>query len=173
MIVTNLVYTTNVGMDVDLSIVHNSVERARYEPERFRGLVLKVENGTCLLFHNGQVVIVGVKTWKDAKKSRDYLVQMLIGLGFNASIGDLKLRNIVAYHDFGVKVNLPALYNALRHLPNWGHVSYEPEISPALMIKLPYTIRIFHNGKAIFTGFGNFTDLDTAFENTNKLICNP
>ena len=168
MIVTNMVYTTNVGTSIDLGIVHNTVEGVRYEPERFRGLVIKLEYGTCLLFHNGQVVIVGVKTWKDAKTSRDDLVHMLSGLGLNASIGELKLRNIVAYHDFGVKVDLPALYKSLRHTS--GSISYEPEISPALMIKMPYTIRIFHNGKAIFTGFQNFTDLDTAFENINKLI---
>ena len=79
----------------------------------------------------------------------------------------IKLRNIVAYHDFGVKLNLVELYNSLR---NEMEVYFEPELSPALMIKLPYTVRIFHNGKAIFTGFKSFGDLDLAFPKIQKML---
>ena len=165
--VTNLVYTTSLGGDLDLNCVHSCLPHSVYTPERFRGLVVKIEKGTCLVFHNGQVVIVGVKTGTEALECRDSLVDCLEGLGLSVHKKDLKLCNIVAYHNYNQRVFLPELYNKLRYTHT---VSFEPELSPALMIKVPETIRIFYNGKVIFTGFKDFCALDKAFETVEKLL---
>ena len=80
---------------------------------------------------------------------------------------ELKLKNIVAFHDYAVKLNLCDLYNQLRKT---YLVSFEPELSPALMLKLPYTVRIFRNGKVIFTGLRNFSELDSAYEKVANIV---
>jgi TATA-box binding protein (TBP) (component of TFIID and TFIIIB) len=165
--VTNLVLTTKVADQLDLPVLAGHVTNAKYVPDNFRGLILKVEKGTCLIFHNGQVVVVGVKTVEEAEKSIAELVKLLGNVGFKATFGVVTPRNIVAFHDFGKMVNLPKLYNQLR---SHYEISYEPEISPALMLKLPYTVRIFHNGKVIFTGLKKFDQMDIAFDKVNQLL---
>ena len=164
--VTNLVYTTRIGTKIDLQLVANS-SLARYNPRRFNGLITKQGGGTCLLFNNGKLVIVGVKTRKEAVETMNLLIEMLRKLNFEVNDGYLYLRNLVAYHDYEVEVYLPALYNSLR---GKYVVTYEPEISPALMIKIPYTIRIFHNGKVIFTGLKSFGQLDEAYEFARRVL---
>ena len=171
MIVTNLVHTCRIGSSIDLPLLYTTLEGARFEPNRFRGLILRCEKGTCLVFHNGQLVIVGVKTRAEALSSRLTLVNKLRKCGQNVNYNEpLKLKNIVAYHSYGVPVDLVALYNSLRYHYN---ISYEPEISPAALLKLPGTVRIFHNGKVVFTGFKNFNELDKAFEKLNILLREP
>ena len=165
--VTNLVYSTSVGGDLDLNFIHSCLPDSVYTPDRFRGLVVKIEKGTCLVFHNGKVVIVGVKTGSEGLECRDSLVDCLEGLGFSVQKKHLKLCNIVAYHDYNQRVFLAELYEKLRHTHT---VSFEPELSPALLIKVPETIRIFFNGKVIFTGFKDFSVLDKAFETVEELL---
>ena len=142
--VTNMVLTTRIGVKLNLPALANAVNGAQYHPHRFRGLILKLEKGTCLVFHNGQVVIVGVTSRREGEQAMRDLVHVVRDVGEDVKNSVLCLKNIVAYHDFGTKVELCALYNKLR---SHYDVSYEPEISPALMLKLPYTVRIFHNGK--------------------------
>ena len=166
MLVTNLVFTTDVGVDLDLEFLHSHLS-STYNPDRFRGLVLKVETGTCLVFHNGKIVIVGTKSRKEAARTLGSLVDSVEGLGFEATASELKLRNIVAYHNYNTPVNLELLYTLLR---NNHTVSFEPELSPALMIQIPETIRIFHNGKVIFTGLKSFDRLDVVYEFVEKLL---
>ena len=167
MIITNLVFTSEIGPALlDLDFLHSHLP-SKYNPDRFRGLVLKVETGTCLVFHNGQIVIVGTKSRKEAVRTLDSLVASVEGLGFDFRLGELKLRNIVAYHNYNTPLNLELLYTTLRK----DHtVSYEPELSPALMVQIPDTIRIFHNGKVIFTGLKSFDRLDIVHQFVEKLL---
>ena len=168
--VTNLVFTTRVGESLNLPRIAQTTGDAKYSPRQFRGLILKIQNGTCIVFHNGKVVIVGVKSRKQAEQTMLGLVDTLGRVGETVSAGVLCLKNVVAYHNYGVKVCLPNLYNALRQ---YYEISFEPEISPALVLKLPYTVLIFHNGKVIFTGLKNFADLDVAYEKVKQLLTNP
>ena len=168
MIITNLVYTTSFAAPLELPFIHNHLPNTKYNPDNFRGLIIKIESGTCLVFHNGKVVIVGTRARKDAIKVRDALFDELDALGFCVAMNDIKLANIVAFHKYDTdRVHLDKLYEILRLEYN---VSFEPELSPALMLKLPGTVRIFHNGKVIFTGFTDFGALDVAFDTVGKLL---
>ena len=71
--VTNLVYTTRLSHTLDLPTL---AKHGQYDPNKFRGLIIRV-GGTCLVFHNGQVVIVGVKTKKQAVQSVHCLVKLI------------------------------------------------------------------------------------------------
>ena len=44
-------------------------ENASYEPEQFPGLIFRDEKATFLLFHTGKIIITGIKTFDDAKKT--------------------------------------------------------------------------------------------------------
>ena len=169
--VTNLVYTTKIGDLVDLEVIDACVPEARFEPDRFRGVVLKL-GGTCLIFHNGATVIVGVKSENEAIETMNELIDMLNGLGLEVRAGNLQLRNIVGYHDYGVRVCQANLYKTIRQLDDYKKSSFEPEISPGLVIKSTYTAVVFHNGKVIFTGIKNFEDLNMAYEKVGAFIEN-
>ncbi|WP_214034553.1 hypothetical protein [Methanospirillum sp.] len=69
--IRNIVILENYGEKINLTRICNSasLENMEYEPEQFPGLIYRMKKGTALLFSSGKIVIVGVRSMKEAEES--------------------------------------------------------------------------------------------------------
>lgn len=78
--VKNMVLTINIGKEINLGELNNTLDNSDYEPEQFPGLVhrlLSEKNKiTLLIFKSGKMVVTGVKTSKDLKTAKDYIKKL-------------------------------------------------------------------------------------------------
>jgi len=77
--ITNIVYTANLDMNVNLNhlAVQLGLESVEYEPEQFPGMVYRVNNGVFLIFSSGKLVLTGFTKTEDAEEAYHKLVSKL------------------------------------------------------------------------------------------------
>jgi Transcription factor TFIID (or TATA-binding protein, TBP) len=66
--IDNITASFNLQHVVDLNKVRNIIPESKFNPERFAGLFLKLQEGTVIIFRNGKVNIVGCKTTTAVEK---------------------------------------------------------------------------------------------------------
>ncbi|MEM3830541.1 MAG: TATA-box-binding protein [Conexivisphaerales archaeon] len=153
--VVNLVASITLNTNLPLSKMKRRLPNARYNPERFPGLVLKYPDikPTFLVFGSGRLVCVGSKTKKDIDNALDRLKKDLKKLGIN--IGNnytIKIQNIVVTSDLGRAVDLNRMAYEL------DNTQYNPEQFPGLVYRLDVdekntvTFLIFGKGKIVCGG---------------------
>ena len=103
--------------------------------------------GRVTIFPSGKMISVGAKSisraYKNFRRSLDSMLRNCILR--NASITNLKIRNIVATVNFDQDIDLNILSMKI-------HAIYEPEQFSGLIYKLPYlktTILLFSSGEII------------------------
>ena len=66
-VITNMVASASLGLELDLYALANKIKEIEYEPEQFPGAILKFKEPkvSLLLFKNGKVICAGAKTEKD------------------------------------------------------------------------------------------------------------
>ena len=135
---------------------------------RFNGAKIKLPNSTCLLFQNGAVTIVGVKSLLEAAKIPNYLLCLFPNTHLiEQENGELlRICNIVASADFGSRVSLTDLYESEK--PH-SLITFTPETFPGLKITLRKALVaiVFHSGKIIITGAKTMEDIQFA---ENKIM---
>ena len=133
---------------------------------KFRGLVVRLSRSTCLLFPNGAIVVVGIKSVRHIGRiprdlQRCFPGSKLITDGGYYVIPHVYLRvcNMVATTSFGRSISLPKLYNTLK---NNLWMTYEPEVFPGLRIDLNCGVVaiVFYSGKAVLTAGLEQEDLE-------------
>ncbi|HHH78071.1 MAG TPA: TATA-box-binding protein, partial [Thermoplasmatales archaeon] len=69
--IENVVASTTIAKALDLKELSKSLPEGEYEPERFPGLVLRLDEPktAALLFRSGKVVCTGAKTIKDVERA--------------------------------------------------------------------------------------------------------
>ena len=140
----------------------------------FNGVTIRIPSlCTCILFPNGAVTIVGVKTLSDMDKVMNRLCATLPALS-NVSVEcekPLTVCNIVASMSCG-RVNLESLYKKLQYQ---FLILWEPEMFPGMKITLHKGDRnivaiVFHTGKIIITGAETMNQIDWADSMVNRII---
>ena len=135
----------------------------------FNGAVIRLSNlCTCLLFPNGAVTAVGVKSFHVFPKIMSKLCSILPPSDVNCSvkcIKEFRLCNIVASMSIASSVNIHALYGQLSD--NYL-LMFDPENFPGMTVSLPkgrgglskeITVIVFHSGKVILTGARDMSDI--------------
>ncbi|MDD5337510.1 MAG: hypothetical protein PHS02_03435, partial [Candidatus ainarchaeum sp.] len=78
-VITNIVSSANLGLELDLFYIAQKIKEIEYEPEQFPGAILKFKEpkASLLLFKNGKVVCVGCKDEETIAKTLDKTVKLL------------------------------------------------------------------------------------------------
>ncbi len=81
-VITNIVASADLHMELDLYKLAYKLPQIEYEPEQFPGAILKFKDpkASLLLFKNGKVICAGAKTEKEITKTLNKAKQMLKGL---------------------------------------------------------------------------------------------
>jgi transcription initiation factor TFIID TATA-box-binding protein len=175
-VIHNMVATATLGMKLDLKSIATRANNAEFNPKRFPAVVLRIRDPktTALVFSSGKMVLTGAKEEAAAKTAAKKHLKTIQKCGFPAAkLSDFKIQNMVANNDVRFPVKLEALYNS-NHKP---YCRYDPELFAGLI----YTMRtatqgkivllVFVSGKVVFTGAKTREDINQAWHNIYKVLC--
>lgn len=78
-VITNIVASANLGLELDLFSLAQKIKEIEYEPEQFPGAILKFKDpkASLLLFKNGKVICAGAKNENEIKAALQKAYQLL------------------------------------------------------------------------------------------------
>jgi transcription initiation factor TFIID TATA-box-binding protein len=163
--IENIVIATSFNCEIDLKLVSDTFQDAEYHPNQFPGLFFRVIKPKCtiLLFHNGKMIITGLKKASDADSIISKTITKLKVIGLEISeIPSSEIVNLVVKLDIHTSIDLNAALLELEHLV------YEPEVFPGAIFRLynPFkcAFLIFSTGKIILTGINKESQIIPAIK---------
>lgn len=163
--IENVVATVTVEVEdkIDLVQIARKNPEVEYNPERFPGVILRMEKpkATFLIFSTGKMVLTGLSKASEAEKAVKKVMKILKQSKIDVANPEIIIQNIVASGDLNVFVDL----NMATLLMD--NVMYEPEIFPGLIFRLqdPKAVfLIFSTGKIVCTGIKTKEILDEAIQ---------
>jgi transcription initiation factor TFIID TATA-box-binding protein len=163
--IQNVVASANLNQHLDLNVILRVTPGAKYNPERFPGLVyrLKRPKTTTLLFKSGKMICTGAKSTRSANTAITQVINALTDQGIVIiTTPTPKIENIVASGELGGTIDLENVAERL------FRTMYEPEQFPGLIYRMndPKTVfLIFANGKVVCTGAKTESSLNSAVHN--------
>ncbi len=152
--IENVVASTSLGQELDLTAIELALDGAEYNPQQFPGLVyrLKDPKTATLLFRSGKVVCTGAKSLDDVKVAIGKVAKDIEKAGIFITIEpNIEVQNIVASSDLEQEINL----NTVAITLGLEKVEYEPEQFPGLVYRLDdpkVVVLLFGSGKMVCTG---------------------
>jgi transcription initiation factor TFIID TATA-box-binding protein len=132
--VVNIVATAITEIDgaLDLNQIIQKISNVEYHPDRFPGLIMRIENphATLLIFSSGKMVITGLKKTTDASLAAQQAVEKMQNIGFKIKNPKVTIQNIVATSSLNMNIDLNVLTIMM------DNVMYEPEVFPAAIYKM-------------------------------------
>ena len=151
--VVNIVATviTEIDVKIDLNQIIQKCSNVEYHPDRFPGLIMRLENphATLLIFSSGKMVITGLKKTTDANLAAQQALEKMQNIGFKIKNPIVTIQNIVATSSLNMNVDLNTLTLVM------DNVMYEPEVFPAAIYKMQdpkVVFLIFSSGKIVCLG---------------------
>jgi len=171
-VITNMVASTSLGLELDLFSLASKIKDIEYEPEQFPGAILKFKDpkASLLLFKNGKVVCVGCKTRAVIKKTIDKTIKLLTPYStriIRKKKPKIDITNIVASAALNLDLDL---YKVASQLDN---VEYEPEQFPGAILKFKdpkASLLLFKNGKIICAGAKTEDEIQKTINKARKLL---
>lgn len=169
--IENVVATVVVDVEdkIDLTTIARKHVDVEYNPERFPGLVMRIEEprATILIFSTGKMVVTGMRRASEAEAVVDKAIKKIKKAGVEIGKPEITIQNIVASGDLHTHVDL-----------NMGAIvmesaMYEPEVFPGLIYRMkdPKTVfLIFSTGKIVCTGTKDKQDVHDAVIKLNKEV---
>jgi len=171
--IVNIVGTSKIGNEFDLSTLSMSLEGAEYEPEQFPGLIYRIKEpkAAFLIFKSGKVVCTGTRSPSDAQTALDLATSNLNDLGVEVLTNpQIDIVNIVASSDIGADIlNLNQVAMSL----GLENIEYEPEQFPGLVYRMKdpkVVMLLFSTGKIICTGARNEENVEHALANLKQIL---
>lgn len=164
--IENVVASTTIAREIDLSKLKKALPETDYKPEQFPGLVLRLEEPktAALLFRSGKVVCTGAKTIKDVERAIKKVCDKVAGAGFRVyKKPEITVQNIVASANLHAQLNLNAIALAI----GLEKIEYEPEQFPGLVYRLEeprVVLLLFGSGKLVCTGARKDSQVKEAIE---------
>jgi transcription initiation factor TFIID TATA-box-binding protein len=151
--VENVVATviTKIDEKMDLNIIARKFSEVEYNPERFPGLVMRIQDpkATILVFSTGKMVVTGMRDASEADAAVNEVVKRISNCKINISEPQITIQNIVASGDLKCNIDLNMAAVVMEY------AMYEPEVFPGLIFRMqdPHTVfLIFSTGRIVCTG---------------------
>jgi len=168
--IQNVVSSADIRQKLDLHEISKKIKKSRYDPEKFPGLVLKLDEpkAALLLFSSGKFVCTGTKSVEESARAINAAIEVLKKHGIDVKRKPLiKAENIVASAKLHIKVDIEKL--ALE-LPN---TLYEPEQFPGLIFRMKdpdVVFLIFASGSLVCTGAKKESDVKRAVYKLRRIL---
>jgi len=151
--IENVVATVVVEITekIDLKQIARKHAEVEYNPERFPGLVMRIEKprATILIFSTGKMVVTGLRKAAEAPKVVEKVVKNIRKAGIKVTNPVITIQNIVASGDLHTNIDLNMAAIVMEY------AMYEPEVFPGLIYRMqePKTVfLIFSTGRIVCTG---------------------
>lgn len=169
--IENVVATVNLVITekMDLNQIARKHGDTEYNPERFPGLVMRIQDpkATFLIFSTGKMVVTGLRRADEAARGVEKAIKNIKKAGIKVSNPEITIQNIVASGDLHTNIDLNMAAIVMEN------VMYEPEVFPGLIYRMkePKTVfLIFSTGKIVCTGAKNSDIVREAVLNLNKVV---
>jgi len=168
--IQNVVATGDLNQRLDLESIVRVAPEAKYEPEKFPGLVyrLRKPKTATLLFSSGKMVCTGAKSEASARTAITRVADELKAHGIViAGKPEARIENIVASGDLGGIISLEDVAARLTK------TMYEPEQFPGLVYRMDepnVVILIFASGKLVIAGAKREAELWLAAEKLKETL---
>ena len=169
--IVNVVATVimEITEKIDLTKISRKCEDVEYNPERFPGLIMRINEpkATFLIFTTGKMVITGLRRADDASPGVKKVIKYIKKVGINVFNPEITIVNIVASGDLHTYIDLDMAAVVLEN------VMYEPEVFPGVIYRMldPKTVfLIFSTGKVVCTGAKNKKIVRDAFLKLNHEV---
>ena len=130
--IENVVATVVVEITekIDLKQIARKHAEVEYNPERFPGLVMRIEKprATILIFSTGKMVVTGLRKAAEAPKVVEKVVKNIRKAGIKVTNPVITIQNIVASGDLHTNIDLNMAAIVMEY------AMYEPEVFPGLII---------------------------------------
>lgn len=173
-VITNMVASASLGLELDLYALANKIPEIEYEPEQFPGAILKFKEPTkasLLLFKNGKVVCVGCKKRELIEKTIQKTIKMLLPYAkriTKTKKPKIEITNIVASANLGLELDLYKIAYKIKD------VEYEPEQFPGAILKFKdpakASLLLFKNGKVICAGAKSEKEIKVVLNKAKALL---
>ncbi len=172
-VITNMVASANLWLELDLFSLAQKLKEIEYEPEQFPGAILKFKEphkASLLLFKNGKVVCVGCKREDIIEKTIDRTVKMLMPYAkkiIKKKKPEIIITNIVASANLHMGLDLYKIAYKL------ADVEYEPEQFPGAILKFKepkVSLLLFKNGKVICAGAKSEKEIKTVLLKAQTML---
>jgi transcription initiation factor TFIID TATA-box-binding protein len=166
--IENIIASTHLEGELDIEAAAKVLD-VKYS-EEFPGIIAEDKEAgiAVLMFANGGIVQTGAKNLSDVGSHfRDVAQKLKHAKLIEHVTLQAKVKNIMASHDIGKKLNLDL---ALQRLKS-GKTKYVPEEFPGIIYELEspsVTVLIFKSGKIALTGARKMSDIDEAAEMVAK-----
>lgn len=160
--IQNVVSSADIRQRLDLHEISKRIKKSRYDPDKFPGLVLKLDEpkAALLLFSSGKFVCTGTKSVEESAQAINAAIEVLRKHGIEVKGRPLiKAENIVASAKLHVKVDIEKLALELEN------TLYEPEQFPGLIFRMrdpDVVFLIFASGSLVCTGAKKESDVKRA-----------
>lgn len=151
--IENVVATVCVEITekIDLNQIARKHAEVEYNPERFPGLVMRIEKprATILIFSTGKMVVTGLRKAVEAPRVVEKVVKNIKKAGIKVVNPEITIQNIVASGDLHTNIDLNMAAIVMEQ------AMYEPEVFPGLIYRMqdPKTVfLIFSTGRIVCTG---------------------
>ena len=169
--IENVVATVVVEITekIDLNQIARRHADVEYNPERFPGLVMRIEKprATILIFSTGKMVVTGLRKAAEAPRVVEKVVKNIKKAGIKVSNPEITIQNIVASGDLHTNIDLNMAAIVMEY------AMYEPEVFPGLIYRMqdPKTVfLIFSTGRIVCTGAKNPDEVREAVIKINKKV---
>lgn len=152
--IENVVATVTLDISdekIDLNLIARKYVDVEYNPERFPGLVMRIEKpkATILVFSTGKMVVTGLREASEAEAVVNKVIKRIQKCKIDVANPEIIIQNIVASGDLkcNIDLNLAAVV--------MEYSMYEPEVFPGLIYRMsnPKTVfLIFSTGRIVCTG---------------------
>ena len=136
---------------IDLNQIARKLPDVEYNPERFPGLVMRIEKprATILIFSTGKMVVTGLRKASESGKVVQKVIKNIKKAGIDVKNPVITIQNIVASGDLHTNIDLNMAAIVMEY------AMYEPEVFPGLIYRMqdPKTVfLIFSTGRIVCTG---------------------
>ena len=171
--INNIVATVKIDASekLDLVKIARKLYESEYYPERFPGLIYRLDNprATFLIFSTGKMVVTGLEFVNDANIAVKILLKKIKKLGIKITEPKITVQNIVASGDLHTLIDLNKAVLIM------DYVMYEPEVFPGLIynMKNPRAVfLLFSTGKYVCTGVKKEELLEKAILTLEEVVKN-
>jgi transcription initiation factor TFIID TATA-box-binding protein len=151
--IENVVATVTLDIEekIDLNIIARRYADVEYNPERFPGLVMRIDKpkATILVFSTGKMVVTGMRRADEAEGVVQKVIRRIKKAKIEVSNPVITIQNIVASGDLHTSIDLNLAAVVMEF------AMYEPEVFPGLIYRMqdPKTVfLIFSTGRIVCTG---------------------
>jgi transcription initiation factor TFIID TATA-box-binding protein len=154
---------------LDLNVIARKYPDVEYNPERFPGLIMKVQQpkATVLIFSTGKMVITGMRDASEATSVVDQVISRITKSGLKITNPRIIIQNIVASGDLkcAIDLNMAAV--------TMEYSMYEPEVFPGLIYRMQdpkIVFLIFSTGRIVITGGKTKEMVEIAVKKLYKVV---